>query len=235
MELPPSYKLQTKGNKEVYRLKKSLYGLKQSPRAWFGRFTSFMSSIGYKQSNSDHTLFLKHNGERITTLIVHVDDMIVTGDDPEERKALQEQLARQFEMKDRGKLKCQYQRKEEIWLLGEVKKQEVVARSSAETEYRGMAKAICELLWIRNLLQDLHMKQVGPMKLYCDNKAACDIAHSPVQHDRTKHVEVDRHFIKEKLEAKLFEVPHVRSQDELADVLSKAVSNQAFNCCTNLA
>ena len=89
------------------------------------------------------------------------------------------------------------------------KKQEVVARSSAEAEYRGMAKAICELLWIRNLLQALHMKQVSPMKLYRDNKAACDIAHNLVQHARTKHVEVDRHFIKEKLEAELIEVPHV--------------------------
>ena len=105
LELPPGCKLHTKGNKQVCRLKKSLYGLKQSPRAWFGRFTSFMRSIGYKQSNSDHTLFLKHNGERITALIVYVDDMIVTGDDPEERKALQEQLAREFEMKDLGKLK----------------------------------------------------------------------------------------------------------------------------------
>ena len=63
------------------------------------------------------------------------------------------------------------------------KKQEVVARSSAEAKYRGMAKAICELLWIRNLMQDLHIKQVSPIKLYCDNKAACDIAHNAVQHD----------------------------------------------------
>ena len=89
------------------------------------------------------------------------------------------------------------------------KKQEVVARSSAEAKYKGMAKAICESSWIRNLLQDLHMKQVSPMKLYRDNKASCDISHNPVQHDRTKHVEVDRHFIKEKLEAELIEVPHV--------------------------
>ena len=96
-----------------------------------------------------------------------------------------------------------------------------------------MAKAICELLWIRNLLQDLHMKQVNPMKLYCDNKAECDIPHNPVQHDRTKHVEVDKPFIKEKIEADSIEVPHVRSQDYLADVLTKAVSNQAFNGCLN--
>ena len=63
------------------------------------------------------------------------------------------------------------------------KKQEVVVRSSIESEYREMAKAICELLWIKNLMQDLHIKQVSPMKLYCDNKATCDIAHNLVQHD----------------------------------------------------
>jgi len=74
------------------------------------------------------------------------------------------------------------------------KKQEVVARSSAEAEYRGMAKAICELLWIKNLMQELQVEQTSPMRLYCDSKAACDIAPNHVQHDRTKHVEVDRHF-----------------------------------------
>lgn len=82
-------------------------------------------------------------------------------------------------------------------------------------------------------MQDLRIQQVSPMKLYCDNKAACDIAHNPVQHGRTKHVEVDRHFIKEKLEAKIIEIPHVRSEDQLVDVLTKAVSIQAFNKCLN--
>ena len=67
-----------------------------------------------------------------------------------------------------------------------------------------MAKGVCELLWIRNLMQDLGIELSSPMRLYCDNKAACDIAHNPVQHDRTKYVEVDRHFIKEKLEALKF-------------------------------
>ena len=106
-----------------------------------------------------------------------------------------------------------------------------MARSSAEAKYRGMAKAICELLWIKNLVQKLHIEQTSPVKLYCDSKATCDIAHNQVQHDRTKHIEVDRYFIKEKLEARIIEVPHVRSQDLLADVLTKAVSNQAFNYC----
>ena len=76
------------------------------------------------------------------------------------------------------------------------KKQNVVSRSSAEAEYRGMAHGVCELLWIRRLLTELGFKPEKPMELHCDNKSAIDIAHNPVQHDRTKHVEVDRHFIK---------------------------------------
>ena len=66
---------------KVCRLKKSLYGLKQLPRAWFGRFTKSMKAFGYRQSNWDHTLFLKRNNEKITALIVYVDDMVVTEND----------------------------------------------------------------------------------------------------------------------------------------------------------
>lgn len=109
------------------------------------------------------------------------------------------------------------------------KKQKVVSRSSAEAEYQGMAHGVCELLWIRNLLRDLGFKPKRAMQLHCDNKASIDIAHNPVQHDRTKHVEVDRHFIKEKLEAKIIEVPFVKSKDQLADVLTKAVTGRVFH------
>ncbi|RVW45368.1 Retrovirus-related Pol polyprotein from transposon RE2 [Vitis vinifera] len=68
-----------------------------------------------------------------------------------------------------------------------------------------------------------------PIRLFCDNKAACDIAHNPVQHDHTKHVEVDRFFIKEKLDDKIVELPKIRSENQLADILTKAVSSQVFS------
>ena len=72
------------GNK-VCRLKKALYRLKQSPRAWFERFEKVMKEYGYKQSQGDHTLFIKHSAAgRVTALLVYVDDIIVTGND--ERK-----------------------------------------------------------------------------------------------------------------------------------------------------
>ena len=63
-----------------------------------------------------------------------------------------------------------------------------------------MAQGVCELLWVKIILNDLKIKYEAPMGLGCDNKSAISIAHNPIQHDRTKHVEIDRHFIKEKLD-----------------------------------
>ena len=105
MDLPPGCSAPDKYKRKVCKLKKSLYGLKQSPRAWFGRFTKSMRTFGYTQSNSDHTLFLKRRNGKLTALIVYVDDMVVTMNDPEERAALQGYLSTEFEMKDLGSLK----------------------------------------------------------------------------------------------------------------------------------
>ena len=108
------------------------------------------------------------------------------------------------------------------------KKQNVVARSSAEAEFRAMAQGICELLWLKVILEDLRIKWEGPMRLYCDNKSAISIAHNPVQHDRTKHIEIDRHFIKEKLDSGLICTPYVPTGGQLADVLTKGLSSANF-------
>ena len=91
-----------------------------------------------------------------------------------------------------------------------------------------MALGICELLWLKIILEDLGIAREGPMKLYCDNKSAINIAHNPVQHDRTKHVEIDRHFIKEKLDSGLIYTPYVPSSDQLADVLTKGLCSINF-------
>ena len=92
-----------------------------------------------------------------------------------------------------------------------------------------MALGVCELLWIKNVLLDLGFKQNETMSLYCDNTSAIAIAHNLVQHDRTKHVEINRHFIKEKLEAGIISFPFVRSELLLTDVLTKGVSSKVFN------
>ena len=94
MELPPGCMIPEMHSRKVCRLKKSLYGLKQSPRTWIGRFTKSMKAFGYCETNSDHTLFLKKQQGKIIALIVYVDDMVVTGNDPEEREALHDYLSR---------------------------------------------------------------------------------------------------------------------------------------------
>lgn len=113
-------------------------------------------------------------------------------------------------------------------LHGEVKKQKVVALSSAEAEFRGIVKGITEVLWIRKLVQEIGFQVSGPTCLKCDNKASISISENPVQHDRTKHMEVDRHFIREKLDEGIIALPHVRSEDQLADILTKTVNGRIF-------
>jgi hypothetical protein len=73
-----------------------------------------------------------------------------------------------------------------------------VARSSAEAEYRALASTTSELIWIKQLLGELEIKHQAPMKIFCDNQAARYIASNPVLHERTKHIEIDCHFVREK-------------------------------------
>ena len=84
MEIPHGFEGSMTKN-QVCKLQKSLYGLKQSPRAWFDRFTKAVLKLGYKQGQADHTLFVKksHAG-KMAILIVYVDDIILSGNDMEE-------------------------------------------------------------------------------------------------------------------------------------------------------
>jgi Reverse transcriptase (RNA-dependent DNA polymerase) len=89
----------------VCRLKKSLYGLKRSPRAWFDRFKRAMLGMGYQQINADHTAFFRRYGGHITMLAVYVDDMIITDDDESEITQLKMKLGKEFEVKDLSQLR----------------------------------------------------------------------------------------------------------------------------------
>lgn len=90
----------------VCKLKKALYGLKQSPRAWFGRLTKVMIAAGYKRSQGDHTLFIRHSDSGgVKTLLVYVDGMIVIGNDTREMQELKQQLLKEFDIKELGRLK----------------------------------------------------------------------------------------------------------------------------------
>ncbi|RVX15329.1 Retrovirus-related Pol polyprotein from transposon TNT 1-94 [Vitis vinifera] len=367
MEQPPGFVAQGESGL-VCRLRRSLYGLKQSPRAWFSRFSSVVQEFGMLRSTADHSVFYHHNSlGQCIYLVVYVDDIVITGSDQDGIQKLKQHLFTHFQTKDLGKLKfflgieiaqsssgvVLSQRKYALDILEETgmldckpvdtpmdpnvklvpgqgeplgdpgryrrlvgklnyltitrpdisfpvsvvsqflqspcdshwdavirilryikstpgqgvlyenrghtqvvgytdadwagsptdrrstsgycvfiggnliswksKKQDVVARSSAEAEYRAMALATCELIWLRHLLQELRFGKDEQMKLIYDNQAALHIASNPVFHERTKHIEVDCHFIREKIASGCVATSFVNSNDQLADIFTKSL------------
>ena len=104
------------------------------------------------------------------------------------------------------------------------KKQYVVARFSAEAEYRAMTLPTCELIWLKQLLQEeLRFGKDGQMTLVCDYQAALHIASNPIFHERTKHIEVDCYFIQEKIASGCMTTSFVNSSDQLADIFTKSL------------
>ncbi|RVW65328.1 Retrovirus-related Pol polyprotein from transposon RE2 [Vitis vinifera] len=268
-----------------------------------------------RQSQGDHTLFIKHSSSGgLTTLLVYVDDIIVTGNDDKERQVLNQCLAKEFEIKALGRLKYFLgievaHSKQGIFIsqekyvtnllketgktackpasipidpnirLGEAEKDATVdkemyqclvgrliylshtrpniayavsvinqfmhspkeahpraayqvlqyLKGTSEDQPLDNAPFLVEISCYGGIvLEDLKIKWDGPMRLYCDNKSAINITHNPVQHDRTKHIEIDRHFIKEKLDSGLICTPYVSTHGQLADILTKGLSSSMF-------
>jgi len=112
------------------------------------------------------------------------------------------------------------------------KKQNIVARSNVKAEFRAMAQGVCELLWMKIILDDLKLKYEASMGLVCDNKSTISISHNLVQHDRTKHVKIDRHFIKEKLDNGLIATEYIPSRLQLAYMFIKGLPTKQFKDLT---
>ncbi|KAK3034107.1 hypothetical protein RJ639_034087 [Escallonia herrerae] len=109
------------------------------------------------------------------------------------------------------------------------KKQSVVSRSSAEAEFRAIALSICEGMWLKRLLEEVKITCEGSIKVFCDNQASINIAKNPVHYDRTKHVEIDRHFIREKIEGGIIQMVYIPSSHQAADILTKALPKVNFD------
>ncbi|XP_019438862.1 PREDICTED: uncharacterized protein LOC109344552 [Lupinus angustifolius] len=108
------------------------------------------------------------------------------------------------------------------------KKQTTVSRSSSESEYRALAIASCEVQWLTYLLQDFKANSKTPALLYCDNNSARYIAANPVYHERTKHIEIDCHITRERLQNNLFHLLPISTHDQVADILTKALEPIPF-------
>nr|KYP70937.1 Copia protein [Cajanus cajan] len=107
------------------------------------------------------------------------------------------------------------------------RKQPVVARSSTEAEYRSLAQATSEVLWIQTLLHELRVPFSTPT-IYCDNQSTVSLAHNPVLHSITKHMEINLFFVREKVLANQLTVQHIPASDQWADALTKPLSSTRF-------
>ncbi|KAM1757600.1 hypothetical protein ACFX11_006838 [Malus domestica] len=368
----------------VCKLHKSLYGLKQAPRAWNDRFTSFLPSLGFTTTPAAPSLFVKHFGSNVVILLLYVDDIILTGNDPSLINDVIVALTKEFDIKDLGPLhfflgiqvlsqtdglvlsQTKYVKdlliKTEMldskpcstpclpynrlvlddgkpynnpalyrsvvgalqyltftrpdiafavhqvyqfmqtpmeshfsavkrilrYLKGTVslgiryirgglevnsdtvrafsnadwagdpndrrsttgfvvflgsnpiswssKKQQTVSRSSTEAEYRALAATAAELDWIKQLLTFVHLTIPTSPVLYCDNMSAIALTSNPVLHQRTKHIEVDIHFVRERVAKKQLLVQFVSSNEQYADILTKGLSTPLFHThCRNLS
>ncbi|KAJ0587500.1 putative RNA-directed DNA polymerase [Helianthus annuus] len=365
MSPPPGMTLPSN---QVLKLQKSLYGLKQASRQWYGKLSTVLKSKGYVRSSNDYSLFTKSMGTSTVHVAIYVDDILVTGNNHDEISALKDFLHSTFQIKDLGFLNyflgmevlhhsdgilmtqrkfatdllkdfnaselpithtplpahLQLKAKEgdalsdplqfrqlvgklnylthtrpdlafavqflsqfmqdprvphwtaALHTLGYVKgthsqglffnnspdfellaycdsdwascpntrrsvsgyfislggcpiswkskKQPTVALSSAEAEYRSMRRVTAELAWLTRLLHEFQVPKVTPIPLKCDNQAAIYIAKNPVFHERTKHIELDCHFVREKLQEGLISLSHTRSNTQVADIFTKSLA-----------
>ena len=374
MKLPPGYnrKGESLPSNAVCLLHKSLYGLKQASRQWFSKFSTAIMGLGFSQSPSDHSLFIKNVDGLFIALLVYVDDVIIASNNQGAIADLKSELNKLFKLKDLGDVKyflgleiaksstgiCVSQRKYVLDLLSDFgylgckaastpmeanvklsmdegvdlpdvslyrrllgkllyltltrpdisyavgrlsqfisrpklphlhaaqrilrylkgnpgmglffpsnselrlmaytdsdwarcpdsrrsvtgfcvflgnslvswksKKQHIVSRSSAEAEYRAMANTSCEITWLLALLKDFGIDHSAPALLFCDNQSALHIAENPVFHERTKHIEIDCHLVRDKVQSGVLKPMFVSTEHQLADVLTKALHPSSF-------
>ena len=108
------------------------------------------------------------------------------------------------------------------------KKQQAVALSSTEAEYRGVVKASCKAVWLRRMLADMHVFQTGPTPLFCDNQGVLKLAKNPVFHEQTNHVETHCHYIHQLVEDGSIQLRYVPTMEQPADIFTKPLGPDKF-------
>ncbi|XP_020681876.1 MAP3K epsilon protein kinase 1 [Dendrobium catenatum] len=114
-------------------------------------------------------------------------------------------------------------------ILWTVKKRHTVSISSTEAEYRALAAAITDIIWLRQLLQDFKIQVLHPTDLYCDSTSTIALDNNPVFHAKTKHMEIDHHFIRHHIHSNIIRVQKISTQDQLANILTKPLSTSRYH------
>uniref|UniRef100_A0A2N9FG96 CCHC-type domain-containing protein n=1 Tax=Fagus sylvatica TaxID=28930 RepID=A0A2N9FG96_FAGSY len=211
----------------VCKQHKSLYGLKQAPRAWFERFTTHLLSLGFTTSTADPSLFVFHSKNAILYLLLYVDDIIITGTSPTLITDLISTLQNTFELKDLGPLH---------YFLG------------LQLQYHNSGFTVHQTKYATDLLSRFNMTSCKPSSTPFTSTSrltptqgqplsdptpfrslvALALASNHVFHARTKHIEVDYHFVREKVVRRDVAVKFISTSDQLADILTKSLPSPGF-------
>jgi hypothetical protein len=113
------------------------------------------------------------------------------------------------------------------------KKQKTHALSSTEAEYMALTEVCKELKWLYQLMKELNMVVQLPIYVHCDNTSTIQLSENNVHHDRTKHIDIKYHYIRELVKDKFIEINWVQSSDQLADILTKPLTKVPFHQCRN--
>ncbi|GKC34909.1 ribonuclease H-like domain-containing protein [Tanacetum coccineum] len=257
----------------VCLLQQSLYGLKQAPRAWFQRFASYITRVGFQHrmflSQKKYVFEILERAHMVTcnpsqTPIDTESKLGADGHsvclymhDPREPyfsalkwilRYVQGTLDYGLQLfssstidlvaySDADWAGCPATRRSTsnycVFLGNNLlscssKCQSTLSRSNTEAEYRGVANAVAETCWLRNLLRELHTPLSFVALVYCDNASALYLSCNPVQHQRTKHIEIDIHFVRDLVVDGHVRVLHVPSRYQFADIFTKGLSSALF-------
>ncbi|PKI50880.1 hypothetical protein CRG98_028708 [Punica granatum] len=267
MKLPSG--LTSAGSNKVCRLQKSLYGLRQASHNWFAKLSIALKSYGFTQSSANYSLFTFNKAGIILIILVYVDDLILTGNDPAHYAKFKEYLDKCFSIKDLGKLRyflgIEVARRSDCLFLCQMKYTLDILQETGMLDARPVAFPMEQHLRLdsksgedfsdpsryrrlvgsrsRISFHGIYYCRVVMASIFtlfawcdyfisydvvCDNMAALHIATNPVFHERTKHIEIDCHFIREHVQAKSIITRHVPSKLQLADIFTKFLGRDQF-------
>ncbi|GJW53351.1 copia protein [Tanacetum coccineum] len=236
----------------AYRLKKALYCLKQAPKAWYDRLKSFLIKHDYSMGKVDNTLFTKKKDSNLIIVQIYVDDIIFGSTCQEMCDDFTNIMHDEFEIRlwypkgsgietivyaDSDHAGDYVDRKSTSGVCTFMgccltswfsKKQTDFAISTTEAEYVSAGKACQQALWMKQALIDYGVR-LDDIPIMCDNKGAIDLSKNPVQHSRTKHIEIRHHFLRDNVQKGKIFIEKVSSEDNIADILTKPLKREPFN------
>nr|GEY67718.1 retrovirus-related Pol polyprotein from transposon TNT 1-94 [Tanacetum cinerariifolium] len=242
MKQPPGYE---QGNK-VFLLKKSLYGLKQSPRQWYKSFNEYMLNNGFKHSNYDSSVYYRSYAPGSTKSLLKKEFDIKELGEANEILGMEivgNQSRKIMRASQSGMSKVSYANAVGILMYLMVctrsdiayaaTLQHVVALSTTEAEYMALTEALKEAIWLRRLLEELGV-ELNIVAVNCDNQDAIHLSWNHVFHERTKHINVRYHFIREVLGAKTVKILNVGIEHNVANALTKIIPELKLQHCLEL-